>query len=343
MYKLMIFKELRENFLDLRFQLTLILLIVSGLFLGLFISIDFMDENKDYFGRIQAHEENLRVTKNVVELFQNGIWVEGKPKLSSMLIRGAADQIETSIWMSLREPPTVERNFFINPASVIFSNIDFLYFTGIIISLVTIILSFNVINGELEGGTLKLLFSSQTPRYKIIIGKWIGRYLSVIIPFFILILVFTLVFVSVGNFSLRKEDLLILFGFVVFSLFYIAAFHSLSFLVSSLIRQSSASLILLLFLWIVFLFIIPNYSPYIAERIYNVPSYTEIEINKQLAFTKAEKNWLEAHKIWQKTLAILPIKDAGKQIISVNKTGLWPKKSWQGAWIFLTIESQKRD
>ncbi len=24
-------------------------------------------------------------------------------------------------------------------------------------------------------------------------------------------------------------------------------------------------------------------------------------------------------------------------------TGLWPKKSWQGAWIFLTIESQKRD
>jgi ABC-type transport system involved in multi-copper enzyme maturation permease subunit len=47
---------------------------------------------------------------------------------------------------------------------------------------------FDAICGEKERGTLKVLLSNSVPRDLVLLGKWIGGYISLAIPFLIALL-----------------------------------------------------------------------------------------------------------------------------------------------------------
>ncbi len=85
------------------------------------------------------------------------------------------------------------------------------------------------------------------------------------------------------------------------------------------------------------------------DRVVNyIESWPVLEITPQIVLEAARG--VRAHKLsyWDAQVWATARLNQIANVLSEDfshgsKTGLWPKKSWQGAWIFLTIESQKRD
>ena len=90
--------------------------------------------------------------------------------------------------MTWRSWATSEDKLSKNPLFQVFQSPDFAYVVRIIVSLLALLFVFDAVCGEKERGSLKLLLSNSVPRDTILIGKWIGGYISVAAPFAIAML-----------------------------------------------------------------------------------------------------------------------------------------------------------
>ena len=63
------------------------------------------------------------------------------------------------------------------------------FIIGYVLSLVALLFTFDSISGERERGTLRLTLSNAIPRHTVLIGKFLGAFISVSIPFILAILV----------------------------------------------------------------------------------------------------------------------------------------------------------
>ena len=64
----------------------------------------------------------------------------------------------------------------------IFGSLDLAFIVKVVLSLFAILLTFDAICGEREGGTLKLVLSNAVPRDRVILGKLVGGFLALVVP-----------------------------------------------------------------------------------------------------------------------------------------------------------------
>jgi len=159
----------------------------------------------------------------------------------------------------------------------LFPVVDILFIVAIVMSLLAFVFSYDAISGEREEGTLKLLLSYSVPRDRLILAKWIGGYLSLVVPFFIAVLAgATLVYFS-KDVGFRGQDWTALTLAFLTSLVFIAVMFSVGLFVSTRCARSATSISILLFIWVIFALIVPNVSPYIADRISPTPPISKVE------------------------------------------------------------------
>ncbi len=60
---------------------------------------------------------------------------------------------------------------------------DFLYVVRVVLSLVALLFGFDQISREKESGTLRLMLANGVSRAKILLGKWLGNFISLAVPF----------------------------------------------------------------------------------------------------------------------------------------------------------------
>lgn len=60
---------------------------------------------------------------------------------------------------------------------------DFLYIVRVVLSLVALLFGFDQVSLEKERGTLRLMLANHVPRARILVGKWLGNFLSLAVPF----------------------------------------------------------------------------------------------------------------------------------------------------------------
>jgi ABC-type transport system involved in multi-copper enzyme maturation permease subunit len=152
-----------------------------------------------------------------------------------------------------------------NPFLASFFSVDFVGIEAIILSLLALLFSYDAFSGEKERGTLKLLMSNSLGRARFLAGKGIGILLTL---FPILIFCFFLsaaLILSSKNlkFSALAWDRLALLALA--SLIYLTVFVFIGLFVSARSKTSVTSLTFCLFLWVFFIFIVPNLSGYFAE------------------------------------------------------------------------------
>ena len=171
-------------------------------------------------------------------------------------------------------------------------------------SLLAILLGYNIISGERENGTLRMMLSNSAPRSSVILGKLIGSYLSIVLPFLIACISSLILIVGVGEIALKVEDWIRLGLFLSISMMYILCSLLLSTLISSIARGSSTSLVASLLLWSILVFVIPNLSAILADFLYPLPSFPEI-VARKIAAKEAimedkdladEKRWTQAER-----------------------------------------------
>jgi len=223
----------------------------------------YLKERKDYQARIALQDEFLDNYAHTNRI--GGMIVPQKPpEQFRPLIIGIPDDADLG-------------SFDDNPLPILFPPLDLIFIVTIIMSLMAILFSYDAIAGEREKGTLKLMISNSISRANLLLGKWIGGTLSLLIPFIFSLLISAIYITMNPNINWDSSAWATFFLFLLASIIFIAAFYLLGLLVSSFSKYASTSILTLLFLWVIFILVIPNLSPYIAAQLYRIPSVNKIE------------------------------------------------------------------
>jgi ABC-type transport system involved in multi-copper enzyme maturation permease subunit len=163
---------------------------------------------------------------------------------------------------------------------------DLAYIIKVVLSLVALLFGFDAVSREKEAGTLKLTLSNAVSRSSLLLGKWAGNFLSLAVPF-LLVTGLGLAVMSIdpelrlSPAGLGRFALILAAGLV-----YIALFLSLGLLVSSLVRRSATSLVVLLLVWSALVFVLPNLGTLLARQIVDVPSVKALSEKRQQIWSR---------------------------------------------------------
>ena len=261
-------KEFLSNILTLRFLIGFILcqaLIVSSEYVLI----------KDYEARLAAYSELTKrheASKKEIKVYsQLEIGVDRPPEPLSVIAMGFDKQLGNTLTVTFKEIPTSAIGSGAgNPLLSVFSAIDIVLIIQIIIGLLTFLFAYDTISGERERGTLALMLSNPIPRHQVLLGKYLGGMLSIVLSLSCGLLFGLLVIAQSESISLTAEIWGRIGLIFLVSLIYISTLFMLAMLVSSRCKRSTTSLIFILFLWVVFVVLIPNTGAYLSRHILKI-------------------------------------------------------------------------
>ena len=147
-----------------------------------------------------------------------------------------------------------------------FTTLDWAFIVGYVLSFIALLFTFDSISGELERGTLRLTLANPIPRHIVLVGKFLGTFISINIPFAVAVLMNLLLISTSDAVQLNTEAwgrLGILYGIVIL---YTCLFIALGLLISAAVRESGVSLVVLLLIWVSFVVFVPNTLASIGSR-----------------------------------------------------------------------------
>jgi len=264
-------KEIVANLLSYKFFIV-ILLTTLLLFTSFFVLY------KDYKGR-QADYELVRAKPGepIAVLPPNPLSIFAKGLDEAMTRSFEINRIGITVFAG-QKTGNIIFAFFPTP--------DFVYIVKVVLSLVALLFGFDQISREKESGVLRLMLSNSVSRAKILAGKWLGNFLSLSIPFLL---------VTLLGFVLMNLDPLVRFPasslgrfflLILTALIYIALFLSLGIFISALTRRSASSLVVLLLIWAVTVFVVPNLGTLLARQIIDVPSVKALSEKQDQVWTR---------------------------------------------------------
>ena len=163
---------------------------------------------------------------------------------------------------------------------------DFLYIVRVVLSLVALLFGFDQVSRERERGTLKLILGSSVSRARVLFGKWLGNFLSLAVPFLLVThlgTAFLLLDPNVHFSAGRLGRLALILGL---SLLYMSFFLTLGILISTLTKRSASSIVVLLFIWTLLVFVIPNLGTLLARQFVSVPSVRALSERRRQTWTR---------------------------------------------------------
>ena len=214
----------------------------------------------------------------------SNIWkIYRKPEELSIISKGIleklGDMVDVSrFYLRLNSSSETSPETLVLPG---FTFIDFTFVVRVLLSLLAIFLSYNLISGEKEAGTLRLTISNSVKRSTLLLGKSCAGILSLMIPLAIGFLLTILIIQLSPQVNLRVEEHFrawLIFGI---SALYLSAFFLAGLLFSTLTKRSSETLLWILFFYICIVVIVPNGSVSLTKRLLPFPSYSKVE--KKLA------------------------------------------------------------
>ena len=288
MFFALIKKEIVNNVLSLRFMVTFALFFVL-IQLSIFVlTSDYQTRLRVYEASQSIHRERLGELKTIEDsnerlnnlIYEQGVYGDRPPRPLGFFVRGLEDdlptQVHTSLWMSRR----INEGFYRNPLFVLFATPDYGYLVNIVVSLLALLFVFDAVCGEKERGTLKLILANSVPRDLVLLGKWIGGYVSLAVPFLVAVLGGITYVHLIGAIQFTGETLKILLWIIAVSLLYISLFFTLGMLISTLTHKAATALLVALFVWVCWILVIPNLAPVIAKILSPVPTLQKVEAEK---------------------------------------------------------------
>jgi len=287
MLKSIIKKETLHNLTSYKFTIIIILSIVLIL-VSMFIMY------RDYQLRVENYE--------ILQPKSNEPIAIAPPSPLSIFAKGLDENLTRSYEIRFGGQIRVgSKQQSVNNLFRLFSTPDLLYTVKVILALCAMLFAFDMVCGEKETGTLKLTLSNHLNRPLLILGKWIGGFISFIVPFFIATLFGTILILVSPEVQLSADNWMKLGMFLLSSVVYLAIFFSLGLLVSSLTSRAAVSLVISLFAWAMLVFVIPNLGNILARQFIKIPSVQQLEVRRQQFWIKEVfeainegKNWEEA-------------------------------------------------
>jgi len=287
MGKALVLKEIRNHLLSFRFAAVFALLLVIVPVTVLILANDTIRKQDEYSRRqtdienYLAHYAHFNRLRNIIEPSQPPL-----PMQALVLGLSAEPNLNT---------------FDNDPLPVMFPLIDLTFILAILMSLAALIFSYDAVSGEKEDGTLKLMLANGVPRAKILLAKIIGGLAVLEIPFLASLAVGLILLLLNPRIAWKGSDWEALGLILAGGLIYLGVFFGLGLLVSTRHASAAPSILTCLFLWVLFVLIVPNLSPYVASLIRPAPSLIKVgrevrrmtdterdDLGRKLAREKAE-------------------------------------------------------
>jgi len=259
-------KEFLLNLMTFKFAVgTILCVVLMAVFMPV-LAKDYQQRLKHYNKQVATNEAELlkvKVYKNITPTIYR------QPSVLSVFSGGLEKQLGSSAKIELDKVPEINAaSAGDNPYLSIFSVFDASLIFKIVISVLALLIAYDVVSGEREQGTLKLIIAGTISRSQVLFGKVLAGLMTLAVPVTIAFIVGLLVLLSFPMVALTGSDWIRIALMYLTSLVFIAAMYNVGLLFSCLTRRSAISLVLGLFVWIVFVVVIPNGSVYLATQIH---------------------------------------------------------------------------
>jgi ABC-type transport system involved in multi-copper enzyme maturation permease subunit len=267
MLNAIIIKELQENFKSYKF----VIILFACLFLTGFSN----------FEMYKHYRDNLK-NQAFKPLEDDQYYIQKRPTALSIYVLGTQEIIERTFLFKTGASKVTElsNGMNLNFYRQLFPILDFPYVIKVVLSFLAMILGFDLICGEKNKGTLKLILSNSVSRNQLISGKLIGNFLIIALPFSISFLLLYIILNLMPDVTFSYVENLRLFTLYIVSLVYIALFFFISVFISSKSNSSRTSITYCFFIWLTLVFFIPNIGTIISKYFTNLPSEILVEEKK---------------------------------------------------------------
>src|SRR5262249_53978689 len=154
--------------------------------------------------------------------------------------------------------------------------LDWTFVLCVLLPLATFLLGYDAVCGEQEEGTLKLLLSYPVARWKVLSAKLLALWSCLAAPFLAGALLSLLLARAPSGIPLQASALARAGLVALLGLWMIGLFTLVTLLVSTLSRETSASLSVLAWLWVLGVIVVPALGGLLAHRLLPVPGEEEI-------------------------------------------------------------------
>ena len=186
--------------------------------------------------------------------------------------------------LSLRSHNTVyegayfgESQFVHNFLSDILSHLDFVFFINIVGSLLAFTFTYDAISGERQRGTLRLMMTNPVRRTLVILSKFLGSYLSFVISVLPALGAVVLVLYLHPDVGFGASEWKASFWLFFLAMLNIGVFFMLGVFISCITKEPRTTLTALMVIWVLLVLVIPNFSPFMASKLYPIPAFHQIQ------------------------------------------------------------------
>jgi ABC-type transport system involved in multi-copper enzyme maturation permease subunit len=302
-------KEILDTITSPKFVFTFLLctiLILVAVFTGV---TNYGAEQKEYTAAVGLNKKNMENQPNYSSLAGIGIRINKPPQILGTVVNGIEEAVGRVAPVNIAaDPNLVDSKYSSNPVFAVFGPLDLMFIVKIVLSLFAILFTYDAIVGEKERGTLKLALSNDVPRDRLILGKAIGGFISLLIPLLIPLILSLLILVISPSIAMSGGDWIRLLLIILMFFLYLSVFFSLGLFVSARTSRSSTSFLVLLFAWVVIVMVIPKAAVITAGQVKSIPSVHEITAQKDAFLQQVQQEGQKGVRDWQQENAA----DAGK-------------------------------
>jgi len=284
------------------------------LLLALLISLGLM--HQEYERRMDNFAESLSMPGH--DLFFEWVWFwlpesggvdnsnlitfpMGKVKRPDPLLyfsRGVDKQMRQSVEFIATFPivqPTFTPEQESNLLRILFEAPDYQFVVKILASLLALLFSYNLICEERERGTLKLILVARSSRSSVFLGKFLGGFVALLLAFTAAFAAYALLLSFITPVQLTGEVPARIALIFASSLLYVSVFYTIGAAVSAFTRSSAPAFVLALFIWFLFVFVLPGLSSLVAQQFVSVDSEDKVQRMKLEKAQEMERAYSEAH------------------------------------------------
>lgn len=291
MIRQIIYREVLENILSLRFVMSLILAILLFATAGFVFVAKYKQESQDYWKNTNENLSNLNEqTKQLYEVARYRQTIYRKPKSLALCNEGFEKYLPNCFRFNVFSTYIPEVGSRSNFDLGRFSDMDLVFIISMILSFIALIFTYDTVCGEKEAGTLRLILAASIPRHKIILGKYVGVMFTLGIPLLLGLLINLLIVVSSGEVIVSAGDWLKIFTIMLLSFFYLSIFVLLGIFVSGRTSHSTNSMVILLLVWVALVILIPSFGRIISDAARQSPTQAQL----QTRFTEADRQIRDA-------------------------------------------------
>lgn len=288
MFWLIVRKEFLHNILSFRFIAAYILLLGLLLFAFSLMSANYERRLQEYITEeakertrlqaIDALDSPMQQFNDFISYYRMGI---RPPQPLSVLAEGLDAALPIRFPYAETVVVSVEGRLTENYLFRLFRPPDFVYVVMVVGSLLALLFSFDAICGEKEQGTLQLMLANAVPRDTVLLGKCLGGYLSLTLPFAIATFAGCIVLYWTGFIEFTPAILVRCLLIFLLSLLYLATCFNLGLFISTLAARGATALVIGLLVWVMALLVVPNWAPTIARLIRPVPEHQQVLEEKE--------------------------------------------------------------